>query len=476
MNSMIYFTESNNSKSKKKPKPLNIPLFSTNDNKDDIPKVIGQGTYGCVHKPSLKCKSRKKNYKNKISKYLLTKYADTEMKEYNKINKVDPEKNFFLGKPTKCLPDDNNKTKQAIKPCNFNKDIEHFSLLVMNDGGEDLEQFATRFAKLPVTNENIKKMELFWIEAQRILLGLTVFQEKGVVHNDLKAQNIVYNEELNRMNFIDFGMMTTKNNIIKKSKKSIYIYGILHWSYPFETQFLNYDEYRDFAILSDNEKNRLYFQPILKSLNKGESSDYKTFFSTVFEHLKGDIKLKAIQNFMDDYQDFLFDEIKIEKYTHNINKCVDTFDVYGTGLAFIRVLAKTYKFIKFDFSNDLSEIFTYMLTPHLPSRFDATEALFKFESVLEKHGILKKHNKFFENHILKDGLDKTPEIKINLTKDDIKLSPFELATLHLPPPIICPNGKEENPFTRKCVKKCKEGKSRNINFRCIKNKTKKIKS
>ena len=35
---------------------------------------------------------------------------------------------------------------------------------------------------------------------------------------------------------------------------------------------------------------------------------------------------------------------------------------------------------------------------------------------------------------------------------------------------------EFNPFTRKCVKKCKDGKIRNDKFRCVQNKTKKKKS
>lgn len=47
----------------------------------------------------------------------------------------------------------------------------------MEDGGENLSDFATRFKINPITPENKEKMELFWIEAQRILYGLTVFSE-----------------------------------------------------------------------------------------------------------------------------------------------------------------------------------------------------------------------------------------------------------------------------------------------------------
>ena len=41
---------------------------------NDIPKVVGEGTYGCVHKPALKCKDKDdKKDPNQVSK--MTKMA-----------------------------------------------------------------------------------------------------------------------------------------------------------------------------------------------------------------------------------------------------------------------------------------------------------------------------------------------------------------------------------------------------------------
>ena len=51
----------------------------------NISNVIGEGTYGCVHKPSLKCKKKRINYDNKISKVMKTKEANIELKEYKNI-------------------------------------------------------------------------------------------------------------------------------------------------------------------------------------------------------------------------------------------------------------------------------------------------------------------------------------------------------------------------------------------------------
>ena len=49
--------------------------------------------------------------------------------------------------------------------------------------------------------------------------------QKADRNNDLKPQNIVYNEKTNRINFIDFGLMTNFKDLfqysIQKSTESI---------------------------------------------------------------------------------------------------------------------------------------------------------------------------------------------------------------------------------------------------------------
>ena len=44
--------------------------------------VIGEGTYGCVHKPPLLCEGETVAENNKISKLMTTADATKEMKEY----------------------------------------------------------------------------------------------------------------------------------------------------------------------------------------------------------------------------------------------------------------------------------------------------------------------------------------------------------------------------------------------------------
>jgi hypothetical protein len=64
---------------------------------DDHPRVIGEGSYGCVVKPSLECKEPgiKLNYKEKVAKVMKSEYAKKEIDEYEKISEID-KKNKFL--------------------------------------------------------------------------------------------------------------------------------------------------------------------------------------------------------------------------------------------------------------------------------------------------------------------------------------------------------------------------------------------
>ena len=441
---------------------------------DIEPAVIGKGAYGCVHKPSLRCKTKKVNYRNKISKIMLKKYADSELKEYKTIQKVDKKQYLYLGEPLKCDVGAIGSVNR-IRPfhnCGINNPVlSHYSLLVMDDGGENLADFAKRFSKNPVTPENKNKMELFWIEAQRILYGLTLFIENDIVHHDLKPQNIVYNEETNRMNFIDFGLMTSKQKIVDQCKESKYEFSS-HWSFPFEIAYLNKKYFTRLCKKSRDDKIRI-LQTIIESLDNENSNPFKTFFYSIMPYASSELRIASIKIIMTDFMDLLF-ELEENNYDDFLHKSINTIDSFGVGIALVSVLSMCVKFMEPALANELNDLFAFMLCSHLPSRYEPLEALHRYEELMSKYGLLEKHNKYYENHIIKDGKAKPDNIeKLVSTLDTakLKLSVEETKELSDIPPMICPPEKEPHPFQRRCIPKCKNGKIRNVNARCVKNKT-----
>jgi serine/threonine protein kinase len=429
---------------------------------------IGEGSYGCVHKPSLRCKQKKVDYTNKVSKIMTKKHSRTELGEYKKIEALDKSKQFYLGKPVSCVPSDDDSAKQAVNMCEHFKgnSIKDYNLLIMNDGGNNLEQYANKMRNFSRTPENIEKIEKFWIEAQRILLGLTVFNDNGIVHHDLKPQNLVYNEDTNRTNFIDFGLMTTMDKIKNESNVSLYGLGRAHWSFPLEMEFINKNGYLKYAQLSDYEKSHcLNFLSL-------DNDDIKTFLRYV---TTTNNKLLVWDDIRVDYCN-LINSMREDNYDEFLERVMRTIDVYGIGMAFMYILNKTRHLIEPKLENELRTLFYNMVTPNVFERYLPNLVLNKFETILFENGILTKYNKHFENHKLVNDKPITPSKtvskKSNFINNNIKEQKINriLDTIDITPIKICPPGKELNPFTRRCVNICKYGYMRNSSFKCVRDK------
>jgi len=88
-----------------------------------------------------------------------------------------------------------------------------------------------------------------------------------------------------------------------------------------------------------------------------------------------------------------------------------------------------------------------------------------------KNGILTKFKKQFINNELvpiTEATKKLEKVISSIKVSDIRLSPEELSKATLTIERKCPDGKEINLKTARCVKKCNIGFARNPAFRCVK--------
>ena len=223
-------------------------------------KVIGEGSFGCVHKPSIHCKTKPNNkfdYKHYVSKLMLTKNAIDELNEFVVIKQYDPNNEYHLGTPEMCTPNITNPlVKQSILNCkyiNANR-VEHnpdnYKLLLLKYGGSDLQAFCKHGIKQYIKTDK-DNSDNFWLEVHHLIKGLLFFRNNGIVHNDLKPQNILFDTKTGSLMYIDFGLMATKQKIETLSKNSENDLGIFHWSFPFDSGFLNknnYDKYKNHKV------------------------------------------------------------------------------------------------------------------------------------------------------------------------------------------------------------------------------------
>jgi serine/threonine protein kinase len=449
-----------------------------------ISKVIGEGSYGCVHKPSLTCKNKPKlSYKNKVSKVLRKKSASDELKEYKNVNKVDKNKDFYLGKPVSCNIANTPENLDSIEKCKIGKEVlknlEKHKLIIMGDGGINIEEYVKKIKILTPTLAVRNETELFLLESMRLFTGLIKFKENGLVHHDLKPQNIVYNEKTNRLNFIDFGLMTSKEKLIEESNKSTNDMSIFHWSFPWEIEYVNKTNFTDLKSKSISYRKVLYNSLIEDFVNHLKIDKIESMHSYFYYVLNSTIDRSEYRKdravFLNDYKKFILDNVETYQYNDFLEKSIDTIDSYGLGFTMMHWLVYTQKFLDNQLAEKLFMLFYQMITPNLIGRLRIEESRSQLEQIILDSGLLEKHKKEIHENIIKDRTKKH-ESKINkllnntepefiMNRDLIMTTPGKKVIQTLK---SCPYGKERNPKTRRCNKKCKPGYIRNLDFKCVK--------
>lgn len=438
-----------------------------------IPKVVGEGSYGCVHHPSLLCDGSNKRDIENVSKLMRDENALTELNEYVVIDNIDNNKEFYLGKPEKCKVGTQSENKEAIKNCAhmagevYNR-YDKYSLLLMKNGGLNLGDYAK---KTKVLERD------FLIELHRMFRGLMKFKEHNVIHHDLKAGNIVYNKEKKRCNFIDFGLMTNKQAKMNESKASKNGLAMHHWSFPLELKFLNQNTFNrelyfktpaqidsNISTIIDDVKTRSYNTLLGETIGYLLSSFHN-------EKISGASIEDILQGYRDTcYQTSTFASLHPMDYETFLEKSLDTIDSYGLGISIMKVLKITQsKYKNIGVIRELGELTFKMYHPSILQRIRIEEATLLYEKFLEKH-ILDKNEHFVNHKIVKKTkiAKKIDNVLDKIKLKDVKMNKQQLDQVSIEPIKNCDEGKEYNPITKRCVKECKKGYVRdNTIFKCV---------
>lgn len=359
--------------------------------------LVGEGSHGCVHKPSLYCK-KTGTTKGKISKTMKAMEAALEFSQYEMIHTADVGEEFHVGMPEVCDIDDalpSNKT--SLLKCDIGREVLHgahmYKLLVMKDGGQNLDDYSHIVRTWATSPESTHLCHEFLIETLRLFRGLRHFQTHGILLNDIKPQNIVYNGK--RLNFIDFGMtkhlISEKKNLLRGSNN--YEYSIFHWNFPWEMVFLNHR--------SNFESIAKVYKKLLRSdfnLEKGHYVHLNAFFSC---RVNSNQRQANINYTFDDFDEFV-DAVVLKELTYDefVPMCMDTIDSYGLGLTLLNWLHFAEKHLGITLVACLSSIYQGMVCQNVTKRLTVEIAMNMFETVLKSSGIL--HGKVIVDHVVVD--------------------------------------------------------------------------
>ena len=462
---------------------------------------LGEGAYGCVHKPSIHCKSEPKpgfKYDKYVSKIMKTKNAQDELAEFVVIKNIDPTDEYHLGEPILCKPKlDELNVRNDIKKCKHISiaDIEakpdDYSLLVMKFGGPDLKALCKTYLTKYLDKNKEERTDKFWLETHHLLKGLKFFRDNGIVHNDIKPQNILFDSINGKMKYIDFGLMRTKQEVISSSKKDENYLGIFHWSYPFDCGFMDKVKYTLYKAYNKDKKTKLTNE-LTGMILAGEKTNsfnlpikHPDAFEILFTYLNpADVSPDAstqigyIQSFFDGFNEL----IARNSYDYMLEHITNSIDVFGLGftLQFMANCFKRHSALSLEDYTRLSAFFHKMYDFNPATRVINIEALInEYENVLLEIGVLTRLGKSFEHNMLVNRPPVPPAIIKSASKTLSKpLSPElqEFANQDaIDISVKCPPEKEFNPIIQRCVKKCKPGFIRNAKFKCAKE-TQRVKS
>jgi serine/threonine protein kinase len=435
--------------------------------------VIGEGTFGCAHKPPMLCLDKQRRNKNDISKLMTTVNAIKELREFALIDAADKQKQFYLGKPRECKPARILSNIQAISRCPSGRfepiKMDDYSLLVMKYGGQDLEQFGDEVRTWTKTKEHVDAIELFWLEVVRLFYGLKVLHDNNVLHHDIKQQNIVYDKATNRVNFIDFGFMEKKSTRIYASKLSANWLGNKHhWSFPLEAIYWNKDDYMTAATVKGKSK-KAY-----REFAESVANNCQYFFTSIM-HFNANTSKRdktAEVGTRNAFRNVLNFEPTDESYDQFIDKSIDSVDTYGLGIALMFVLHRSKHLLSDEFYKNVMNLGVNMLDGRVFLRSTSEQLLAQYEDLLTNSGLLEKHNKHIENHLIANGVSDEMKVSAEIANSTDMLSIPRMTAATGATEIVreCPPGKEFNPLTKRCVNVCKTGYVRNPSFKCVSSK------
>ena len=459
--------------------------------------VIGEGGYGCVHQPSIRCKKPPKpnfKYTNYVSKIMENKEAIKELHEFVIIEKIDPKNEYHLDTPILCEPNlDEPNVKKNIEQCKYIKlaKIEakpsDYSILVLKYGGPDLKAFTKSYMKKYFAQNKTTKVDNFWLEVHHLIKGLKFFKEHGLVHNDIKPQNILFDFKNGTMKYIDFGLMRPKKTVLNTSEKDINFLSCFHWSYPFDCGFMNKSSYTLYKMYSDVKRENLKRElSEVIILGKSTTNTLKLpiknpkGFELIFSYLNpdGSIPNAAVQQgYIDTFFNGFNQLVSKKSYTYTLDLFTDSIDVFGLGFT-LQYMANNFNQRKLLPLNDYIRLSTFFHKMYdfnpLTRVIDIDALLTEYETILLETGTLIRLNKDFKDHTL---IDKSPvptaimrQAKIDdsstpshLSKELEKFAEKDAIQMN-----DCPQGKERNPYTKRCVNKCFTGYYRNNKFKCVK--------
>jgi serine/threonine protein kinase len=380
-----------------------------NNRKQNGGVLLGEGGFGCVISPPLKCKKTFHKFPYSIDTNYISKiveYDESDESIWNEINfgkkliKIDPSQKYFSPILDGCFlhkqknkdlfysfvqtklshnnsnitPSYTSNTKKKDK-CNIYMDTNYLNLISKNAGITIEDTFDSKdlYLKNYIIQNYIHIMHHY-------CKALKILKENSILHCDIKTMNVMINYNKNRdtagLTLIDFGL---SGNITNKGTESNYdilsfcangtqIYKPIETTILYEVLYLMRKNPKTYSnktalkkILETFKDNKKYYVKVLDFNRYGIKTTDST--SPLLYGNEKDI-LKVYSDIMEKYNDNTLVE------TFFINKNIFKWDIFSLGILFAEL------FLIFNIHDEKAEtLINNMIHPLYWKRYDIDQCL-----------------------------------------------------------------------------------------------------
>jgi serine/threonine protein kinase len=187
-------------------------------------KLINDGTYGCVFHPGITCKGKQESLKY-ITKIQMNKRSiKNELRVSEKIKRIEGYARFFAPVLKDCVVRIAKEHSSEMLKCGIfeNKDTnealsrEYVSTKIRFVGDVDLSKY------LLFNVKPARFLSELWRTHSYVLKAIHKMTSNGIVHYDLKDNNILFDAALNLPIIIDFGLSFLKTDLKSGNFESIF--------------------------------------------------------------------------------------------------------------------------------------------------------------------------------------------------------------------------------------------------------------
>ena len=361
-NSMVHRSFIIGTESKCELETVTVPFL---DKRTLLPgsKKIGEGTYGCLHNPSLICEEKQVRnfYSGKVSKILSDKHMREEMAQYKIIDAIDPD-NQYHPSAVSCTPKIDQYLHHSVGKCrlgtHIRDHIDDYKLIVMDHAGDDLLHLCADKSRL----WSALDIRNLFIDSYNLFEAVNMFRQEGFVHQDIKPANIVYNISTRTMKLIDFGLSDTADAIFQKIENQNYKkMTIFHYNFPPELFLFRKKPY------TYNDTDNLKFHGLLSTiLNYNYMNDMPSRLSFIVDSKKK------------------FQELKDSITKLDVAESIDTFDSYALGITFQFLYHTLPRFDAFAaFYHALQELISSLICMNVHKRMRIDVAIVEYTRILD---------------------------------------------------------------------------------------------